>query len=255
MTRSERTLAGVLGAAIVLAGGFQLARFYVIAPRTKLQADIARELADRKKLEDNLAPSARAVTNWRDRVAVTLGPNLEQARLAFRIDLADLLKRNNLSKELRIADKGATPFKKGPREGFVELPVNVTVRVRATNDNGFSGTAALTVYPGNDPPRLTSISPASSLRWQVGQSVGFSATGTDPQDGVLGPAAFDWALSIRHCPAVCHTHPLEQFRDRRSGSFRTPDHEFPSHLLDVNGTALVAETRIARDYKERVEPR
>lgn len=109
--------------------------------------------------------------------------------------------------------------------------VNVTVRVRATNQDGFSGTASLTVYPGNDPPQITSISPASSLRWQVGQGIPFSATGTDPQDGVLAPAAFDWSLSIRHCPDVCHTHPLEQFRDRRSGSFRAPDHEFPSHLL------------------------
>jgi glucose/arabinose dehydrogenase len=110
-------------------------------------------------------------------------------------------------------------------------PVNVTVRVRATNQDGFSGTASLTIYPGNDPPRLTSIAPPSSLRWQVGQAIAFSATGTDPQDGVLAPPAFDWALSIRHCPDVCHTHPLEQFRDRRSGSFRAPDHEFPSHLL------------------------
>jgi YD repeat-containing protein len=111
------------------------------------------------------------------------------------------------------------------------VPVNVTVGLRATNDTGHSGTASLLIYPGNDPPQIDKISPAGSLRWKVGQRIKFSAAATDPQDGVLGAPAFDWALSIRHCPDVCHTHPLEQFRDRQAGSFRTPDHEYPSHLL------------------------
>ncbi|MBJ7356348.1 PQQ-dependent sugar dehydrogenase [Nocardioides sp.] len=122
---------------------------------------------------------------------------------------------------------GATPT----AQRSYAAAVNVTVGLKATNDAGQSGTATLTIYPGNDPPQITKISPAASLRWRVGQKVGFSAAATDPQDGVLGAPAFDWALSIRHCPDVCHTHPLEQFRDQQAGSFRTPDHEYPSHLL------------------------
>ena len=110
-------------------------------------------------------------------------------------------------------------------------PVNVTVGLKATNDMGKAGTASLTVYPGNDPPAISKLKPRKSLRWRVGQKVAFSAAGADAQDGALGPAAFDWSVSIRHCPDVCHTHPLEQFPDRTAGSFRTPDHEFPSHLL------------------------
>ena len=36
---------------------------------------------------------------------------------------------------------------------------------------------------------------------------------------------------MRHCPSVCHTHPLQTFVGQRSGSFTTPGHEYPSHLL------------------------
>ena len=122
---------------------------------------------------------------------------------------------------------GATPT----AQKTYAAPVNVTVGLKATNNVGQFGTASLTVYPGNDPPQVTAMSPADSLRWRVGQKVAFSAAGTDPQDGALGAGAFDWALSIRHCPDVCHTHPLGQFPDQPAGSFRTPDHEFPSHLL------------------------
>ena len=122
---------------------------------------------------------------------------------------------------------GATPT----AQKVYSAPVNVTVGLKATNNLGQFGTASLTVYPGNDPPQVTAMSPTDSLRWRVGQKVSFSASGTDPQDGVLSAGAFDWALSIRHCPDVCHTHPLEQFPDQPAGSFRTPDHEFPSHLL------------------------
>ena len=71
----------------------------------------------------------------------------------------------------------------------------------------------------------------------------FSATATDAQDGVLGASAFDWALSIRHCPDVCHTHPLGQFPDQAAGTFRTPDHEYPSHLLL---TLTLTDTRGSR---------
>jgi glucose/arabinose dehydrogenase len=110
-------------------------------------------------------------------------------------------------------------------------PVNVTVGVRVENTGGQASTASITIYPGNDPPTITALSPTSSLRWRVGQVVPFSARASDPQDGVLGASAFDWSVSIRHCPDVCHTHPLEQFPDEPAGSFRTPDHEFPSHLL------------------------
>ena len=48
-------------------------------------------------------------------------------------------------------------------------PVNVTVGLKATNDMGKSGTASLTVYPGNDPPAISKLKPRKSLRWRVGR--------------------------------------------------------------------------------------
>ena len=114
--------------------------------------------------------------------------------------------------------------------------VNVTVSVRATNSIGRSDTASLTVYPGNHAPRFTKVSPSRSLTWRVGQKVRFVAQAKD-KDQRLRSAAYTWSLSIRHCPEACHTHPIDQWPGSRRGSFRAPDHEYPSHLLlDVSVT-------------------
>ena len=88
---------------------------------------------------------------------------------------------------------------------------NVTVTVRATNSIGRSDTASLTVYPGDHAADVHHGAPRRApLTWKVGQKIRFAATATD-QDQKLGPPAFTWALSIRHCPKVCHTHPIDQW--------------------------------------------
>jgi hypothetical protein len=70
------------------------------------------------------------------------------------------------------------------------------------------------------------------LTWAVGDTIGFNATATDPQQGTMPAAAFSWQVSIRHCPSgVCHTHPYTVFPGVASGSFAAPPHEYPSHLL------------------------
>jgi len=114
--------------------------------------------------------------------------------------------------------------------------VNVLVSVKATNTLGRSDVASLTVYPGDRAPKFTKVTPTSSLTWKVGQRVRFKAKATD-RDQHLASSAYTWALSIRHCPKRCHTHPIDRWPGNRRGSFRAPDHEYPSHLLlDVSVT-------------------
>ena len=43
--------------------------------------------------------------------------------------------------------------------------------------------------------------PANGLTWRVGDTINFSATGSDAQDGTLGNAAFSWTFEMMHCPA------------------------------------------------------
>ncbi len=83
---------------------------------------------------------------------------------------------------------------------------------------------------GNTPPVPTIATPASSLTWQVGQTVNFSGSASDTQDGALPASALSWELIIHHCSTGCHTHPIQSWSGVASGSFPAPDHEYPSHL-------------------------
>ena len=126
---------------------------------------------------------------------------------------------------------------------------NLNVSVRATNSIGRSDTASLTVYPGDHAPVFTTVAPSRSLTWKVGQKIRFRAKAKD-EDQRLGKAAYTWSLSIRHCPQACHTHPIDQWPGTRRGSFRAPDHEYPSHLLlnvsvtDARGLTVSKPVRI-----------
>ena len=58
-------------------------------------------------------------------------------------------------------------------------------------------------------PRRPGIdSPASSLTWQVGDTITFSGHATDAQDGTLPASALSWSLIMHHCvtPTDCHAH-------------------------------------------------
>ena len=47
----------------------------------------------------------------------------------------------------------------------------------------------------------------------------------------LPASAYDWTLTMEHCPSDCHSHIIETFSGVKSGTFDAPDHEYPSHLL------------------------
>ncbi|HEX5090557.1 MAG TPA: PKD domain-containing protein, partial [Nocardioides sp.] len=106
-----------------------------------------------------------------------------------------------------------------------------TVGLRVDDGHGHTSTATVQIQSGNTPPVLGTVTPDPSLTWAVGQTIGFSATATDAQDGALPASAYSWNVAIRHCPSgVCHTHSLTTFSGP-TGSFAAPDHEYPSHLL------------------------
>ena len=69
------------------------------------------------------------------------------------------------------------------------------------------------------PRRCSARSPRdATLTWSVGQTINFSATATDAQQGTMPASAFSWNLAIRHCPSdVCHTHNLSTFPGVSSG--------------------------------------
>ena len=82
----------------------------------------------------------------------------------------------------------------------------------------------------NGAPTATIVQPAPSTTWKVGDVIAFSGSATDPQEGSLPASALSWTVILHHCPSTCHTHTIQSFVGVATGSFTSPDHEYPSHL-------------------------
>jgi glucose/arabinose dehydrogenase/PKD repeat protein len=122
-------------------------------------------------------------------------------------------------------------------------------KLTVTDNHGLSSTATVTISAGNSAPTATISAPTATTAWRVGQSIGFSGSATDPEDGTEPPARLSWALILQHCPASCHEHALQTFPGVASGSFTAPDHEYPSYLelrLTATDSAGLTDTKSVR---------
>jgi glucose/arabinose dehydrogenase len=85
--------------------------------------------------------------------------------------------------------------------------------------NATSNEARLTVV-ANQAPTATITQPAAGTLYSAGQTINFSGTGADPEDGNLPAAAFTWRVDFHHDD---HIHPfLQPFGGITSGSFVVP---------------------------------
>ena len=107
-----------------------------------------------------------------------------------------------------------------------------TVTLRVTDPSGAFDEDTVTITAGGGPPTPTINSPAAGTTWGVGQTIAFTGSATDAEDGTLPGTALDWQLILDHCtsPGNCHEHSVQGFENTGSGSFVAPDHEYPSSL-------------------------
>jgi glucose/arabinose dehydrogenase len=94
---------------------------------------------------------------------------------------------------------------------------------RAVVTNPFGGAASnaatLTVTT-NAPPSAQIDSPPAGTTYAAGDTVNFSGSATDAQDGTLPASAFTWRVDFHHDD---HTHPfVAPFSNATSGSFNIP---------------------------------
>ncbi len=119
--------------------------------------------------------------------------------------------------------------------------VNVTVRLRVSDDFNHADVREVTLYPGDlGPPSATILAPDPGIEWAIGETLDYEATAGDPDGDEFGSAAkpltAHWEFTLVHCPAGCHEHPLTG-ADSPSGSLVLAPHDYPSHLrLDFTAT-------------------
>ena len=133
-------------------------------------------------------------------------------------------------------------------------PGSYTARLVVTDRNGAtSAPAAVTITANNTPPVPVIATPTAGTTWKVGDTIGFSGSASDAQNGSLPASALDWTLQIEHCPSNCHTHVVQSFEDVASGSFVAPDHEYPSYLVlrltATDSGGLTGSTTVRLDPK------
>ena len=134
------------------------------------------------------------------------------------------------------------------------------VGLRVSDGQGTSDTLdqPLTISAGNTPPSATIDSPLSTTTWKVGDTISFSGSATDQQDGTLGDTKLTWSLIMHHCSSQssCHEHRVQEFAGVASSSFVAPDHEYPSYLelrLSANDSGGLTDTKSVRLDPKTVE--
>jgi glucose/arabinose dehydrogenase len=95
-----------------------------------------------------------------------------------------------------------------------------TYRAVVTGSTGTvtSNAATLTVI-NNQLPVPTITAPAATLKFNGGQTITFSATATDAEDGPLGASAFFWKVDLVH---DTHTHDVTTFPGTMGSTFVIP---------------------------------
>jgi glucose/arabinose dehydrogenase/PKD repeat protein len=115
-----------------------------------------------------------------------------------------------------------------PTKTYTENGV-VVARLKVTDALGGFDIASVTINVGNHAPVAKISTPSSSLTWSVGDTITYSGSATDAEDGAVPASKLAWAVVIQHCPDACHNHTI-QTGTGSGGSFPAPDHPYPSSL-------------------------
>jgi PKD repeat protein len=102
-----------------------------------------------------------------------------------------------------------------------------TATLTVTDPFFVTGTAQITITVGNNAPVPVIATPADNGRFDIGDTINFSGSATDAQDGAVPAANLAWTITLIHCFdgtfTVCHTHPYFSTTGA-GGSFIAPDH-------------------------------
>jgi PKD repeat protein len=102
-----------------------------------------------------------------------------------------------------------------------------TATLTVTDPLFLTASAQVTITVGNNAPVPVISSPADNSHYDIGDTITFSGSATDAQDGSIPASSLAWTVTLIHCfdgtYAVCHTHPYFSTTGT-GGAFVAPDH-------------------------------
>ena len=133
--------------------------------------------------------------------------------------------------------------------GTVPLDGVFEVALRVTDLAGEFDTATAEVVVGNAPPTVSIDSPAAGFVWSVGEMVQLQGSATDPEDGTVPAAEFEWTVRALHCPSDCLVESIETFSGTTMPVVFGPDVELPGFLeveLTVTDAGIPSQPGVGR---------
>jgi PKD repeat protein len=124
-----------------------------------------------------------------------------------------------------------------------------TAYLKVTDANGATAVSAPIAISAGTRPTATIAAPTAATTWAANQTLSFSGSGADAEDGAIPASRMKWSLQVHHCSTGCHIHPVQDFDGVASGSFGAPDHEYPSYLtlsLTVTDSGGLTDTATVR---------
>jgi glucose/arabinose dehydrogenase len=97
---------------------------------------------------------------------------------------------------------------------------NVVLTVK--DPSGATDSASLVITVGSTPPQPTIATPADGTKANVGDTINFSGSAFDPDDGNLPASALHWSVILHH---ETHTHDVLEVSGVTSGSFTVEAHD------------------------------
>ncbi len=126
-----------------------------------------------------------------------------------------------------------------------------TATLTVTDTHNNQSTANVSISVGQGAPLVNITAPANFSRYNSGDTVNFSATAIDPEDGTLSGNSLVWNVYVHHCPLNdCHIHYLVS-SNNNSGSFVFPEHDKPFYIeisLTATDSSGLATTKSISVY-------
>jgi glucose/arabinose dehydrogenase len=133
-----------------------------------------------------------------------------------------------------------------PDAGIHQYVATLTVR----DPDGAVAQQSVTITVGNRRPMPTILRPGAARHFKVGDTITFTGSATDADEGALPESALRWQVLLHHCPGgQCHIHPFLS-GDGATGTFTVPDHgdriffEFLLTATDSGGLARTVSRKI-----------